>query len=624
MDPVVVDKSLRGRAAATNGSGRVMTVMDKPRFGDVVVAAVLAALLGIYLYTAPTVEDYGSDTSIYFETARSLLHEHRYWFNEEPHTLYPPGFPLILAAIMSITGETYPALTKVLTVMSLVGLAGAYILIKKLEGMRMALFITLLTAGSFAFYYFSIFPTSSDVAYFTATVFALLSFELQRSARSKGQKIVFYSAAAVLVAFIPQIRSIGIAFAAGLFLWMINPLQPIAGKAGESPLKRIQKWGTIVFLSFGLVLLWQHWASQNSARSDGANYMNSYSQQVLKEDPHQIDSPRMTLKKVPERMLNMLAARAVNAAGMVSNLRWLHLKWTNPLVFLPAFLMVIGLLSSLIRSGRLLDWYLLSYTGVLLLWPFDEGQRFLFPVQPFLYLYLIIGAALVYDSFKSHTLRKYVPLAGIVSGALSVHTLAQYLRGLAPSKQDIVSAVLWLVLCGISAALWLSSRESKRKNSQEGKGPLSQKMSVRRAAGLAFVAVVLVGVSASGAAQIYSLAKENVHKTPDMTLHHDVLRASEWIDDHAEAGDVVVADDYAIVHRLTKRKALRFPLTTDTEKLRDAILRNKVRYLIVLNEKKYEYFEPSTFKRFARLQTVIPGMVRPVHEFEGGTIYEVL
>src|SRR2546430_13405757 len=59
-------------------------------------ALAVGALSLLYLFTAAKVESFGSDTSTNFGLAEDLRHQHAYWFDFQPHTVYPPGYPLLL------------------------------------------------------------------------------------------------------------------------------------------------------------------------------------------------------------------------------------------------------------------------------------------------------------------------------------------------------------------------------------------------------------------------------------------------------------------------------------------------------------------------------------------------
>ena len=49
-------------------------------------------------------ELFENDATHYMGLAQSLIEKHSYEFNFAKHTIYPPGFPILLAAISLITG----------------------------------------------------------------------------------------------------------------------------------------------------------------------------------------------------------------------------------------------------------------------------------------------------------------------------------------------------------------------------------------------------------------------------------------------------------------------------------------------------------------------------------------
>src|SRR5436305_1006961 len=108
--------------ASDDPSLKRRTIGRHPFAYDASMFIVLAGVAIVYLFSAAKVESFGSDTTLYLELAKSLRHEHRYWFNAGPHTMYPPGFPILLAGFMSLVGETFRPLVRLTILFDLAGL----------------------------------------------------------------------------------------------------------------------------------------------------------------------------------------------------------------------------------------------------------------------------------------------------------------------------------------------------------------------------------------------------------------------------------------------------------------------------------------------------------------------
>lgn len=528
---------------------------------DVVLVAFLIAFACVYVLTAATVEAYGSDTSIYFELARSLLHEHRYWFNFEPHTLYPPGFPLFLAGLMFLAGESFPTLVKLSILVDFIGLLGLYYLLKLQRGPEIASAIVVLVATSYVLYFWSTVGLHSEGLYFTTSIYALLCVELGNRAKQSWVRLSSYVLVALLAAYLVLVRSIGITFVAGLILWIVYPLGFPSTHERDSARYRLKAWFPAVILPIAVFFAWNSWAGQHAAQSRSGNYMESYAQQILKEDPHRIDSPNISFTKIPVRMIKMLFIRTANAARMVFNLPGLFLSWRNPATLLFLGILVLGFASCFVREGSLRDCYVLAYGGMLLLHPFDEGTRFLQPIQPFVLLYALAGLETAYA-----LLTKY-----LAKGASrSVEALFDRDAAFSVAKGGLTMALL-----------------------------------------------------ITGLYQTVQIAGRNLHPEPSTFTNARTVEASKWVADHTRETDVIMDEQFAILHRLTGRRTDRFPLTTDPHFIRERILASGAAFVVVLDERQYEYYVPSVMNRFETLRRLYPHLFTPVYTFGSGTIYKV-
>jgi hypothetical protein len=589
---------------------------------DLLALIILVILSSIFAYTAATTENYGSDTSTYFELAKSIKNEHKYWFNFEPHTVYPPGFPLLLAGLMKLVGESFAELVKVTVAIGFLGIIGIYLLLRIERGPPTALAVATLVSTSFVYYFWTTVGLSSDVPYFTVSIYAILFFEIGSRTERRWISVASSLLAALLISYLVLIRSIGITFVFGIILWFINPLRIASKNTGTSSFERIKKWFPTVLLPIAVFLAWSCWCNQNRTPVQGGDYMDSYSKQILKEDPHQIDSPNITLWKIPARIVAMGVVRTTSAMQTLFNSPYRTLGWSNPGFWLFLVIIIAGFCVSLREGGNITDWYFFSYIGMLLLYPFHEGTRYIFPIQPFLYVYGIIGMKVLFDNAQAVKIRKYYPILFITCSFFILNLVFSiYLQGKI-IKTDLISIVSWSIL--LVYTIYLYSRKQERfEETERNKFTLSGRTLDNNTILSTAKLLLFIGIIIAGIYHIRILAKQNMNPDPKTFINYSTVHAGRWISDHTPENSVIMHDQYQILHRLTKRKTIRFPLTTDPVKLIDKIHAHNVTFLIVLDEIEYEYYNPSTMRRFEMLMERYPKMFNKVYSFDQGKIYSV-
>lgn len=524
---------------------------------DVAAGVFLLVAAAAYVYSAARVESYGSDTSMYFGLAQSLVHGEGYRFNFVPHTVYPPGFPLFLAGLMAVVGESFATLMRVNVPVLFVGLACIYGLIRSERGTGTSLAVLVLCGTSFRAFFLTTAGLHSDILYFTVAALALWSVDYVERARPGPLRTAILVLGTASVAYLPLVRSIGVTLLAGLCLWMLVPVL-LRRDTGPSDVRgRLRRWTPAAVATLVVLGAWMGWSAQQEAY-EGDGHMASYTQQLLKADPHELDSPTLSPLRLPGRAVELLALRVQRSTAMLLNQPYRSFSWGNPaaLLFLlgVAGTVGVGLVRSMMIRATLSDCYVLAYGGLLLLWPFDEGQRFLFPILPFLLLYAVEG----------------------VDWIGAVVTTRGPLR---PWGPRLLAA---------------------------GKGAL-------------FMAVVVMGILPS-----IEFARRTRGSTPAMTSNAPTLAVMQWVEQNTEPDDVIMADEFAIMHRLTGRRTYRFPLLTDPARIEAIIARTSADYIVVLREDGPAYFRPGTESRFESVRMRAPERFRLVHDYGEGMVYEVV
>ena len=72
---------------------------------DIIVVVLLFVLCVFEVATVQRIEYPYPDSAVYMTLAHNIRETGRYEFNYLPHTVYPPGFPMLLVGISSLTGH---------------------------------------------------------------------------------------------------------------------------------------------------------------------------------------------------------------------------------------------------------------------------------------------------------------------------------------------------------------------------------------------------------------------------------------------------------------------------------------------------------------------------------------
>jgi hypothetical protein len=194
------------------------------------------------------------------------------------------------------------------------------------------------------------------------------------------------------------------------------------------------------------------------------------------------------------------------------------------------------------------------------------------------------------------------------------------------SRQALMSVLVWFIFFACISFVILIKRRTAVPSQQDHQffvnhtNPTSKSHWVHLTLSACLVLILII----SGITHITSRAYYNLNADVTSFRHFPAIQASEWLLKNTGKTEIIMADDYAIIHRLTKRKTFRFPLTTDAELIREFIFNKNIDYVVILKEKPFEYYQPSTMKRFNQLSKRYAAMFTPVYSFDHGVVYLVL
>src|SRR6185369_9446730 len=110
------------------------------------------------------------------------------------------------------------------------------------------------------------------------------------------------------------------------------------------------------------------------------------------------------------------------------------------------------------------------YCGILLLWPYDEGSRYLLPLAPLLWVYLFAGSRTLLDAVRRQSRAvRFVGMLWSVTGLAGFAAAVGMVREQI-SKQDLASAGFWAILLLALVFFWrrIASRPAAKPDQRLG------------------------------------------------------------------------------------------------------------------------------------------------------------
>jgi hypothetical protein len=547
------------------------------------------------------VESYGSDSSRYQVLAENLRNGKGYQFNYRPETLYPPGLPAFLAVVGSVSGFHYAGFVVLMPLFAVLGLMAAYFLVRREEGTGIAAASCLLLATSPHYFRLTTQTVMADFPYMAISLTALLlatssaarSHPVWKGARSIG--LCLLTVAAVML------RSAGIALIAAGFAYLAAHF---VHRRAEAPRNRP---GLMAALACGAAaeFAWVRWSHARLAMDWPGDFMTSYVSQMLMKDPHRPLLGTATLTDLASRPFAFAVAQMTHFSGIVLRLNWLEPRWFSPLAAIPFLCVSVGIVVSIVRARSSLPaWYLLAYLTLYALWPFDEGARFIVPVFPVMALFAWRGAVLLLTWERALTragVRAVGALLVLAAGVAAWSYSSEGTRG----WQSTLSLLFWPLLL-LSWALWRRYQDSILEAAAAYRRP----------------AVILAAVIALalGVGQQVVLTVQNLNPRPETFTHAASASAAAWLRGRWEQGSVM-AEHGSVLHRLTGRRVVSFPISLDGGMIARTAANHGVVFLVVNRPTKDVYFLPTEQQRLEALQ----GWARTilVHSGPGYDIYSL-
>lgn len=569
------------------------------RFPLPVIVAAAVVIGMVYGSAAQTHYTGGGDAPYHILASRAWFGGQGFNPGDLTQTKYPPGWSLVLGAAGLAIGNTYEHFARFTAALFPLVLAATWLFVRRRAGSTVASAITAAVALSPACFIAATRGARSEVL-FTAAALGFLAWAERAFAEPRISVVRILTGTALLVAAI-MLRTIGVA----LLLATVATIVHLA-LFDRPRARRVGVRAALPVCAGVLALgLWTLMRGAPPPERYPGEHMNLYDNQFALIDPHRPGLGAASVADILARIPENLRLLTAHASEMLTNLDWVSPLWTSPLLVAVVVLLGAGVLRELRRSVPLPAYYLLGYVGVLTLWPFDEGQRFLVPIFPLLALFAFSGGRTAARFVRSRgTLCSRILLAVCV---IQIGALL-YARITTPEqfeRQSWAALAIWIL------AATLLARFGSRP------GDPSHSVNVRRMGILCLALVATAGLAETGAALGWNRQRDR------QVLGFDMV--TDWIKRHTEPSAVVMAQFPLDFELTTGRRGAVLPVTSNRQVLTRALRASGARYLVISDYAPDEaYYFPLETDRLAMIHSALRDRLVLRERYGDVTLYEIL
>ncbi|MEN8224152.1 MAG: hypothetical protein ABFS05_02230 [Bacteroidota bacterium] len=344
-------------------------------------------LMPLFFINVRDSHDWGGDFAMYIMQAGNIVNgipqvETHYIYNPDNAVLgppaYPVGFPLILSPVYALFGNSIFAFTLYMTAFLLgIGMVMT-IYLRRYFNVLITFFLVLI----FIYNPWTLNMKLEIMSEFSFTLLLLLSLWLFEKYASGPFWVGIIIA--VLGGLLMSVRAIGVIFPLAVLAWAIRKRFI---EKDKSPMSKCVCGFLVSVGSFLFYLLFNN-IIFNIPQAEGGSYAGIWGHETL------------------------YTTIVYNLAYYTEQFKYFFSPWGGSWNFLPLVLKaliftftLLGMLRSFFKRLELMDMMVILYLGVLLIYPYRHaGIRFLFPLMPFLLMYLARGVALVniFPTIKSN------------------------------------------------------------------------------------------------------------------------------------------------------------------------------------------------------------------------------
>lgn len=338
----------------------------------------------------PLISPNGDNVS-YIMLAESLAsgkgYTNTFYPGEPAETQYPPLLPVLLVPFTLLFGKNFFIMKWIALVFGLLGLLAMYRLFKNISSTDTAWIIALLTAINAPYIFFSASILTETIYVFLSACVLLTVRQIMQTNEAPIKLIVI---AALLIALSFYARTIGATLALSMCGYLF--LQ--------------KRFKTAIQLAVFIGLLLLPWALRS------IQVHNSYFDQLTEKSAGETDTGSFIVfdrlvQNLP-RYAGKSFADLIGGPAIAQYPPYTPLKVAGSLILAGLFL--YGFLRHVKKGLTPEISYLLVYLGILSIWPYHDA-RFLLPILPFLFYYMLDG--LNHVPISSPTLRQQIFKGGI-------------------------------------------------------------------------------------------------------------------------------------------------------------------------------------------------------------------
>jgi len=573
---------------------------------DAIIGAVIL-FFGLFVFlTFSRIEIVSNDSAQYVGLAKALVARGGYEFNFRPHTRFSPGMPIILALVQGLTSAGYPSYILTDIAFAILALVAAYLLLREVGHAYIGCVAVLLLASSPDFYQRAVMTVGADFPFLFFSLVSLICVHRVEASRSSENWIFRSIALFIFVVGTVMIRAVGVSLLLSLLIWIV--LERIR----RTSTTKVRVWSAVPAVLGGSFFygMWTWWVSLNSAPTWPGEFMHSYRAQLILKDVHRPELGFATAADFASRIATNSISLGAHFAELLTHSPWIEQKVYSPIVAISVFLVLAGFVRSARTRVGMMELYFVSYGAIFLLWPFQEGPRYLFPLFPIALLYAWRGGLWCVEHTRQNSSEFRISIA-IGAGFLFLASAVANIR-LLPNMgvQGVFASFFWLSSC-----LLFSAANSWRRCIQ-------QKLNFQSVQPVAISLLVIIVVS--GVFQEGALATKLRRQDPSVFLHWPLMEVSRALQPHLQMGDSIMAAHEATVHYITGFRCIEFPVIRDAAVIKEIMEQYNVRYLIVnLDEGSHPYFVPAQKERYLNLLQAFPDLGSVIYQQESYIIVKI-
>jgi len=434
----------------TDPRGAAYTAGPQRKWANAAALALLVLFAVLYSFTLNSHWRAGWDSAIYISLARSLAAGEGYKYMGYDHAKFVPLFPLMLAGVIKAAGVNYLAM-RVLEVAFAIGSLGlCYTVFGRLAGRGTGLAVMIATGSSYALLD-STRHIQSDVPFLFFSLLAV-HFLLRDTGCAKGEQSelegigktdtlpnsqsstldpatsipnLLGSVLSLVAAF--YTRSIGVTLFGGavafhlVAAWRLRKIEGFkcsnvraAGSHSSIPVpptgprssvcNHLMRAGVFALAMVFCVALWTvRGATLENLIPCELREGETYVQEFFKRVPGSPEQHTATAGDWLGRAWQGPVKYATTAAGFV-----LGMQGATPVAgYAVVVVIAVGFLFALARRFSVVECYTVFYALLVIAWPARPGYRYLLPLLPMIFYYLLLGLNTILEplsaKFRSRT-----------------------------------------------------------------------------------------------------------------------------------------------------------------------------------------------------------------------------